>query len=245
MSNVAIVTMLPHLSTIFKNIENIELLSRLMITLPSLAIAIFAPFLGHIINKFGKKNSLIIALFSYSLFGTAGFYLDTLFEILVSRFFFGIAIATLMIVITSLIGDYFKNEARYKFMGLQSAFISIGGVVFIVGGGVLSDIGWNYTFAIYAVGLIVLIFVLKYLVEHKVKTSLIDDEEHLLNHNLWYIYLLAFSLMLVFYIVPTQMPFLMINVFNASGMLTGEIIAVAFVFNAAGALTFAKLKKYF
>ena len=245
MSNVAIVTMLPHLSTIFKNIENIELLSRLMITLPSLAIAIFAPFLGHIINKFGKKNSLIIALFSYSLFGTAGFYLNTLFEILVSRFFFGIAIATLMIVITSLIGDYFKNEARYKFMGLQSAFISIGGVVFIVGGGVLSDIGWNYTFAIYAVGLIVLIFVLKYLVEHKVKTSLIDDEEHLLNHNLWYIYLLAFSLMLVFYIVPTQMPFLMINVFNASGMLTGEIIAVAFVFNAAGALTFAKLKKYF
>jgi len=245
MSNVAIVTMLPHLSTIFKNVENIELLSRLMITLPSLAIAIFAPFLGHIINKFGKKNSLIIALFSYSLFGTAGFYLDTLFEILVSRFFFGIAIATLMIVITSLIGDYFKNEARYKFMGLQSAFISIGGVVFIVGGGVLSDIGWNYTFAIYAVGLIVLIFVLKYLVEHKVKASLIDDEEHLLNHNLWYIYLLAFSLMLVFYIVPTQMPFLMINVFNASGMLTGEIIAVAFVFNAAGALTFAKLKKYF
>ncbi len=41
------------------------------------------------------------------------------------------------------------------------------------------------------------------------------------------------------------MPFLMVNVFHASGTLTGEIIATAFIFNAAGALTFAKLKKQF
>ena len=51
--------------------------------------------------------------------------------------------------------------------------------------------------------------------------------------------------MLVFYILPTQMPFLMINIFHASGTLTGEIIAITFIFNVAGALTFAKLKKQF
>jgi len=245
MSNIAIVTMLPHLNTVFKDVPNIELLSRLMITLPSLAIAIVAPFLGSFINKFGKKKAAITGLLLFSLFGTAGLYLNTVYEILFSRFLFGIAIAILMIVSTSLVGDYFKNEQRHKFMGLQSAFISIGGILFIVGGGILSDINWRYPFAIYALGLVVLVFVIKYLVEHKVNANFIEEDEHLLNHNLWYIYLLAFILMLIFYIIPTQMPFLIVNVFHASGTLTGEIIATAFIFNAAGALTFAKLKKQF
>ncbi len=243
MSNVAIITMLPHLSAIFKDVPNIELLSKMMITLPSLAIAIFAPFLGHFINNFGKKKSAIGGLLLFSLCGTAGLYLDTIYEILLSRFLFGIAIAILMIVSTSLIGDYFKNEHRHKFMGLQSAFIAVGGIVFIVGGGILSDINWRYTFAIYTLGVVVLFFVIKYLVEHKENANFQEEDEHLLNHNLWYIYLVAFILMLVFYILPTQIPFLIMNEFHASSTLTGEIIATAFIFNAAGALTFAKLKK--
>jgi len=44
MSNVAVVTILPRLSEIFSEIDNIAFLSRMMITLPSLAIAILAPF---------------------------------------------------------------------------------------------------------------------------------------------------------------------------------------------------------
>ncbi len=91
----------------------------------------------------------------------------------------------------------------------------------------------------------VLLFVVKYLVEDKPDNTYVEDEEHLLNHNLWYIYLLAFILMLVFYILPTQMPFLMINVFHASGTFTGVIISTAFVFNAIGALTFVRLKHTF
>ena len=51
--------------------------------------------------------------------------------------------------------------------------------------------------------------------------------------------------MLVFYALPTQMPFLMINQFGASGALTGAIIATAFIFNALGALTFTRLKRRF
>lgn len=243
MSNVAIITVLPYLGTIFKDVEDIALLSRLMITLPSLAIAFLAPFLGYFIYKFGKKRTVIVALISFVIFGTAGLYLPSIYDILFSRFLFGISIAILMIVSTSLIGDYFKKEHRHKFMGLQNAFVSIGGVIFIVGGGFLSDINWRYPFAIYGIGLIVLIFVIKYLVEYKIDNNQIDESEHLLKRRLWYIYLLAFIFMLIFYILPTQIPFLIINVFHASGSLTGEIISMAFVFNAVGALTFIKLKK--
>lgn len=243
MSNVAVVTTLPLLSEAFKDVENIAFLSRMMITLPSLAIALLAPFLGHLVFKFGKKKSAIVALVFFALTGSAGLYLETIYEILASRFFFGISIAVLMIVSTSLVGDYFKNEARHKFMGMQSAFMSVGGIFFIVGGGLLSDINWRYPFGIYLVGLVIAVFVAKFLFDVEVQPT--QDEEEQLKSSLVPIYFLAFLLMVIFYILPTQIPFLIINVFHASGAMTGSIIATAFVFNALGAISFAGLKKRF
>ena len=243
MSNVAVVTILPRLSEIFAEVDHIAFLSRMMITLPSLAIALLAPFLGGFVYKYGKRKSAIVGLFFFSVTGTAGLYLDGIYTILLSRFLLGIAIAILMIVSTSLIGDYFKGEERHKFMGLQAAFVSIGGIFFIVGGGMLSDINWRYPFAIYGIGFIILFFAMKYIIEHSYQSQVKDEEE--VNHRLYPIYIMAFLLMAVFYIVPTQFPYLMINIFHATGERTGLIIASAFVFNAIGALSFAPLKKHF
>ncbi len=243
MSNVAIVTVIPHLKDYFDH-DNIEFYSRLMITMPSIVIALLAPFLGHIIHRIGKKISAVFALILFALAGSAGLYLNSIETILISRAFLGLAIASLMIVSTSLVGDYFSGEKRHKYMGLQSAFISLGGVVFVVGGGVLSDINWRLSFAIYLIGFILLPFALKYLLELKGGSHYEEDNEEL-NPKVYPIFLLAFLLMTVFYILPTQMPFLMINHFGASGTLTGTIISLAFVFHGLGALSFAKLKKRF
>lgn len=243
MSNVAVVTILPRLSKIFIDVDHIEFLSRMMITLPSLAIAILAPFLGSLIYKYGKRDSAIVGLVLFSITGTAGLYLDSIYTILISRFLLGIAIAILMIVSTSLIGDYFKDEERHKFMGLQSAFVSIGGIFFIVGGGMLSDLNWRYPFAIYGIGFVILVFAMKYIIDYSYQSNIVDEEE--VNHKLYPIYIMAFLLMAIFYILPTQFPYLMINVFHATGEKTGLIIASAFVFNAIGALSFVKLKRHF
>ncbi|HFS82561.1 MAG TPA: MFS transporter, partial [Epsilonproteobacteria bacterium] len=75
MSNVAIVTSLPHLSDHFPHVDHIEFLSRMMITLPSLAIAILAPFLGHLLQHFRRTHALMPALFFFALTGSAGLYL--------------------------------------------------------------------------------------------------------------------------------------------------------------------------
>jgi len=246
MANVAIVTMLPHLKDIFLDVENIEFLARLMITIPSLVIAVLAPFLGHLIHKFGKKISAILALVLFGISGSGGLYLDSIDALLISRAMLGIAIASLMIVSTALVGDYFKGEERNRFMGYQSAFTSIGGVIFVVGGGILSDISWRYPFAIYLIGFILLPFVLKYLIEIDISDKKEDTQENIeLNTNLFSIYFLAFLLMVIFYILPTQIPFLMMNSFGASGTLTGLIISLAFIFHALGSITFARLKTRF
>lgn len=244
MSNVAIVTMLPHLKNYFNDVANIEFYSRLMLTLPSLVIALLAPILGHFIFKFGKKKSVVLALFFFSLFGSAGLYLDSIESLLISRAFFGVSVATLMIVSTSLVGDYFKEKERHKFMGYQSAFMAFGGVFFVMGGGFLSDISWRFPFAIYLMGLILLPLAFYNLKEVKFDDDKIEQPVHI-SSNILIVYFLAFFFMLIFYILPTQIPFLIIEKFNASGSLAGTIIAVAFFCNALGAITFAKLKHRF
>ncbi len=242
MSNAAIVTSLPHLGEHFKQIDNIELLSRLMITIPSLAIAVLAPFLGHFIHHTSVVKNAIFALILFAIAGSAGLYLHSIYALLFSRMLLGISIAIIMIVGTTLIGYYFSNESRHKFMGIQSAFISIGGIFFITGGGVLSDFGWRYPFGIYLIGLAVLPMVTLFLDEPK--KIHIDEREVEISGNLIYVYILAFLLMVVFYVLPTQMPFLMINHFGASGTLTGLIISSAMASNAIGALSFSKFKKH-
>lgn len=243
MSNVAIVTALPHLKEFFTDVKNIEFYSRLMLTLPSLVIAILAPILGHIIYNFGKKRSAIIALFVFAVSGSTGLYLDSLELLLASRALFGVCIATLMIVSTSLVGDYFKEQSRHKFMGYQSAFMAIGGVVFVTGGGFLSDISWRYSFGIYLIGFLLLPLVITQIKE--LKPTQIKEDETPVSSKIYFIYILAFCYMLIFFILPTQIPFLLIEEFGASGKFAGTIIASAFLCNAFGAITFAKLKPKF
>lgn len=244
MSNVAIVTALPRLQDYFNNIENIEFYSRLMLTLPSLCIALLAPFLGHFVFRFGKKNSALIALFIFACTGSAGLYLEYIEAFLLSRALFGISVATLMIVSTSLVGDYFQGEKRHKFMGFQSAFMAIGGVTFVLGGGVLSDINWRFPFGIYLIGLVLIPMVYFFLIE-KDNNDMKNDEEITVPTKLLGIYFLGFFYMLIFFILPTQIPFLIIDGFQASGKVAGSIIALAFFSNAIGAISFSKLKKRF
>lgn len=243
MSNVAIVTSLPHMKDHFPDTSQIEFLSRMMLTLPSLAIAILAPFLGHMLHCFKRTHALMTALLFFALAGSAGLYLPDIHSLLFSRFALGIAIAVLMILTTSLVGDYFQAEERHRYMGLQSAFTSVGGLLFLLAGGVLSDIDWRYAFGIYLVGILFMPMVFLYIKEPSHYHVLGEDQS--VQPKLFKIYALAFLLMLVFYILPTQMPFLMMNHFGANGKLTGMIIAMAFIFNALGALSFARLKKFY
>jgi len=243
MSNVAIITSLPQLKNQFPDVSEMELYSRLMITLPSLSIAFLAPFLGLLLQKVRRKVSVVVGLILFSLFGSMGLYLESIETLLLSRAFFGVAIAILMIVSTSLVGDYFSENHRHKYMGLQSAFTAVGGILFLIGGGMLSDIYWRYPFGIYLIGVLFIPFVLLFLVEPEKQEALASTPE--VDSSLLGIYFLAFVLMLIFYILPTQMPFLIIEKFGASGSLTGMIIAVAFVANAVGAISFAKLKERF
>lgn len=245
MSNVAIITAVPSLKEYFKDVANIEFYSRLMITLPSLAIGLLAPFLGHLIFKFGKKRSSVLAILIFVIAGSSGLYLDKIELLLASRALFGVAVASLMIVATSLVGDYFPVQMRPKYMSLQNAFAAFGGIILVTGGGALTDISWRYTFGIYLLGILILPLALTQINEMKTDDArIVEDSNSILKGNIVFIYILAFLYMTVFFVMPTQVPFMLINKYEASGQFAGLVISTFLLSDALGGFVFAKLKKY-
>ena len=99
---------------------------------------------------------IIAALILYGLAGTAGFVLNSLIAILISRGLLGLAVAGIMSGFTTLILDYFRDTKLNQFMGYQAAFIGIGGMVFLLAAGFLADIGWRFPFLVHLFAFLVL-----------------------------------------------------------------------------------------
>ncbi len=111
-SSTAISPSLPEMSVVFQAEQDAEFLVRLVLTLPTLSIAIFAPLAGIIIDKCGRKKLFVFSIILYGVTGASGFFLDSLFEILVSRALFGIAVGGIMTTSIALITDYFEGPKR-------------------------------------------------------------------------------------------------------------------------------------
>ncbi len=96
-------------------------------------------------------------------------------------------------------------------MGFIGSANSFGGVIFLLLGGFLSDISWRMPFAIYLSSLIMLPLIIRFIDEpsfHKsqeVSLTLGKPVRELIN--LFAVYLLAFVSTLIFYLIPTELPF--------------------------------------
>jgi len=240
MSGVTVVSSLPLISRTFSHIPHIEFLSKLMLTIPSIMIAVFAPFAGHIVDRWGRLKPLYTGIFLFVLGGSSGFYLNDFYLILAGRAILGLGVAFIMTSSTALIGDYFDEETRHIFMSRQGMAVAIGGILFITSGGILAQMHWSYPFAIYFIPLLFLPLLFRTLYEPK-KHSHVPDPE--LETSLMPVYITAFFVMVLFYMLPTQLPYLIVNTLGGKAQTVGFVIATAMVFNALTAIQYAKIKK--
>ena len=243
MSGITIVASLPLLSKTFGDIPHIEFLSKMMLTIPSIVIAILAPIAGLLVDKYGRLKPLYSGIFLFVVGGSSGLYLDNFYLILLGRAILGVAVALLMTSSTALIGDYFDEESRHKFMSIQGMAVGLGGIFFITIGGLLANVDWSYPFAIYLIPLLFLPLLLHSLYEpskHKHTLTGIDA-----TTKLWPVYLTAYFAMVLFYMLPTQLPYLIINKLHGEPRTIGFVISVSMLFNALTSRQYAKLKKRF
>lgn len=245
MAGAIVAPSLPNISEVFGDTPHIALLSKLVITLPALFIAIFSPIAGKIADRLGRMPLLLGSLLLYALGGTSAYLMNDIYLILLSRAVLGIAVAGTMTTVVTLAGDYFQGGERKSFLGLQGAFMAMGGVVFVMLGGVLADISWRTPFLIYLLSLPVAVAALRILKEPEIKQ---EDRQGTkkegfgaLPHIAWLIYINILLGMILFYMVPVQIPFLLKDLGIEQNYLSGVAIGVGTFFSAVTSISYRKL----
>lgn len=247
MAGATVAPALPAIREAFANNADAEFLTRLILTMPALVIALTAPFAGFLIERAGKTRVLYISLVLYGIGGTSGFFADSLYFILTGRVILGVAVAGIMTIATTLIADYYENEERNAFMGLQGAAVAFGGVIFITIGGILAEYSWRFPFLLYLFSFLVLPFSIIFL--HEPGESLLRESAESQHSKAasslpYFIFFIAFFIMLIFYMVPVQLPFLMVDYLGASYTYSAYALGLSTLVAAAGSLLYKYFKKH-
>lgn len=249
MSNATIAPSLPVMREHFGNIANIDYLVRLVLTTPSLCVAIAAPLAGILVDRLGRKPLLAGGLLVYGLAGSSGLYLNTIGLILVGRAFLGLSVAGVMTSATALIADYYTGAFRTHFLGWQSAAMALGGVVFLSIGGWLADVGWRLPFLIYLVALLLLPLTLLFLPEPSRTASTADtptdrasEPTHLPIGLVVFTCAIALIVQAAFYMIPVQMPFYLQALTSATASQSGLAIALSTLFSAVSSILYQRIK---
>lgn len=184
MAIVLLAPILPALLDEFRNVPNSEYWVPMILTVPALCVALFSPLAGMLGDWFGRRRLLLWAFVGYAIVGIAPIFLADLPAILASRVLVGIAEALIMVLTTTMIGDYFEGPARDKWLAGQTAFASMSALVFFNIGGQLGHFGWRAPFWVYLSALAMLALVLRFTWEPAEKDAL-DEAEAAPHHASW------------------------------------------------------------
>lgn len=248
MSGATISASLPGIAARFADVENVALLSRLVLTLPAVFIALFSPAAGFLVDRFGRKPLLTVSLALFAIAGASGLVLDTLPGLLVGRAVLGLAVGGIMTATTALVGDFFQGPARDRYMGLQQAFVGVGGTLFLTGGGFLAEVHWRGPFLIYTVAILLVPAALAFLPEpRRARPASLATGEGALDGRaaalLALLFLAAAVNMIAFYMIPTQLPFYLGSLGFSAPSLAGTAIGAGQLVGVVSALAFAPFRR--
>ena len=82
MAGATISPALPAIEQVFRSTEHVELMSRMVLTLPSIFVAACAPIAGALADRFGRKKLLIASIVLYGVSGVSGLFVDSLVALL-------------------------------------------------------------------------------------------------------------------------------------------------------------------
>ncbi|CAN7692279.1 MFS transporter [Aminobacter sp. LjRoot7] len=250
MSGATISPSLPAIESHFAGSPNVEILTRLVLTLPALSIVICAPFAGGLADRVGRRPLLIVAALLYGLGGMSGLLAESLPALLVGRALLGVAVAGVMTTATALVGDYFSGPARDRFMGYQSAFVGFGGLIFLTGGGMLAELHWRAPFAVYGLSLVLIPAIVAFIDEPMRNrmpsaTVAIQASAGTAWLAVFAVYIAAVLNSVAFYLLPVQLPFHLNAMGIGSPTLAGLAIGLSSLIGAIAALGYARLRARF
>ena len=239
---------LPGIERAFAQVPQVGLMTRLVLTLPALAIAVSAPLAGLLTDRLGRRATLLGGLVLFAVAGATGLVVGSMAGLLVGRAMLGFSVAAIMTAATTLISELYAGAERSRFLGWQAAFMGIGGLFFLVGGGALAELSWRSPFAIYLLALPVIPLVVRYLPEPERGGGSGANDEHVgpelpSTSVLACVYGLGLLGMMAFYLIPVQVPFYVEKHFGGTGVTAGISIGITSISSAALSLLFPRVRR--
>lgn len=226
---------LPAMEQSFADQPGASLLVRLAITITSLVIAVSAPVSGVVADRVGRRPLLVFGLVVYAVSGTAGYFVTGLAGLLATRALLGAAIGAVMTAVSATITDWFDGPRRASFLGLQQAFASLGGVVFLPLAGALATIDWRIPFWLYSLAAVVALCAIHAIRDRPRDTPKVTTGTgRVMNGPVLGLYALALGATMVFYMAPTQVPSLLDNL-GAGPAVVGAVLAGSTLTSTLGA----------
>lgn len=250
MANATISPALSGLQALFADHPHSEFLIPLLVSAPSLTVVLFAPLAGFLTDRLGRRWMLLTGVLLFVVSGTAGSFLTDLDMIFGSRLVLGIAVAMIMTSQTALVGDYFTGDKRVALTGLQISARNFGGFLFISLAGWLAVFSPKLPFAIY--GLAALFLPIMWIAIHEPTKSRNKSgtSSPVANGGVsnWVLLialltLLQMSTNMLFFIMPTQLPFFLDMLGYDSAVMTGVTLGALTLSGGFVALTYGRIKK--
>lgn len=236
----AVAPSLPAIERAYVDVPDAALLTRMVLTITALFIALSAPVSGILVDRAGRKPVLLSALVLYLLSGTAGIWLEGLTEILVSRAILGIAAGMILTSATTLIGDFYQGDARNRMAGIQVSVMVLAVASGTTVAGFLADTDWRLPFYLYGLALLVMPLVI-FGIREPVRARTVTENPDLPSPGYGsailragVVYLIIWLSMVSTFIIPSQTPFLLPEIGIPAAFVAGIAIAV---FNAVAAVT--------
>ena len=244
MAGAALSPGMPAMLAEFSSIPGAAFWVSMIITLPALFVVVGGPITGFLTDRYGRKPVLVVSILLCGVSGSAGYFLNSIAAILVTRALVGFGIAGATTATNSLIADYFEGQQRAKFMGFQSAFTGLGGVVFLPIGGILADINWHYAFLAYLPLFVLFPLALIFIKEpeqvvHQPGTEI--ETRLIWTPTIYYIFSAIFISHFAFMTMPVYIAYFMTALLGVGGLEIGILGAASGIFSFLGGVLYERI----
>lgn len=155
MAIVALMPIVPLLVKEFSHMPNIRTWAPLVLSAPGLCVALLAPFAGWAADRYGRRKLAIWFAALYGVGGMVPFFLHDFPALFAGRLLLGVGEAFILTMGNTLLGDYFDKDQRAKWLMWQGIVGPACGTALLSASGYLAGFGWNFSFLVYGLALLI------------------------------------------------------------------------------------------
>lgn len=220
-----------------------EILGQMVMSVPATGLILGGIASGWLIERVGARRLLLLSLFAYALFGSAGLWADNIWVLFASRALLGFFTACVSTAGNSFIGEFFEEKGRGRMLSAMTVTGSLLATCAVLMSGWFGEhVGWRAPFAIYLV-IPTILFTLAAIGLPAIPIRKTDHGaagQSVFLRN-WPIYLMIGALYVVLMMTSTQISYLLTERGITSPIIQSRVISMAFAWLIVGAIFYGTM----